>query len=97
MKPGKNHSQPGLYLASAKSGKSRKLTPAPSVMKLLRHQQAVQAEWRLRAGAAWQDSGLVFTNKPGGHRMPHTVYQNYKMKQASAARMEKFIQSVSGR
>ena len=143
----------GYYLASTKSGKSRKLTPAPSVMKLLRHQQAVQAEWRLRAGAAWQDSGLVFTNKLGGHLMPHTVYQNYKkvvssigrpdarfhdlrhsyavaairggddiktvqgnmghataaftldvyghvtdqMKQASAARMEKFIQSVSGR
>ena len=84
-------------MASAKSGKSRKLTPAPSVMKLLRHQQTVQAEWRLRAGAAWQDSGLVFTNKPGGHRMPHTVYQNYKMKHVSAARMEKFIQSVSGR
>ena len=143
----------GYYLASTKSGKSRKLTPAPSVMKLLRHQQAIQAEWRLRAGAAWQDSGLVFTNKLGGHLMPHTVYQNYKkvvasigrpdarfhdlrhsyavaairgdddiktvqgnmghataaftldvyghvtdqMKQASAARMEKFIQSVSGR
>lgn len=54
----------GYYLASTKSGKSRKLTPAPSVVKLLHHQQSAQAEWRLRAGAA---------------------------------RMEKFIQSVSGR
>lgn len=142
----------GYYLASTKSGKGRKLTPAPTVMKLLRHQQAMQAEWRLKAGAAWEDSGLVFTNGLGGHLMPHTVYQNYKkvvaaigrpdarfhdlrhsyavaaiksgddiktvqgnmghataaftldvyghvtdqMKQASAARMEKFIQSVSG-
>ena len=140
------------YLASTKSGRSRTLTPAPSVMRLLRHQQSVQAEWRLKAGSAWQDSGLVFTNEFGGHLMPHTVYQNYKkvvasigrpdarfhdlrhsyavaairggddiktvqgnmghataaftldvyghvtdqMKQASAARMEKFIQSVSG-
>ena len=122
-------------------------------MKLLRQQQAVQAEWRLRAGTAWQDSGLVFTNELGGHLMPHTVYHSYKkvvasigrpdarfhdlrhsyavaaikggddiktvqgnmghataaftldvyghvtdqMKQASAARMKKFIQSVSGR
>ena len=55
-------------------------------MKLLRHQQAVQAEWRLRAGAAWQDSGLVFTNKLGGHLMPHTVYQNYKKVVASIGR-----------
>lgn len=76
----------GYYLASTKSGKGRKLTPAPTVMKLLRHQQAIQAEWRLQAGTAWESSGLVFTNELGGHLMPHTVYRNYKKVAAAIGR-----------
>jgi integrase len=31
----------------------------------LRRQRAQQAGWRLQAGAAWQDSGLVFTTRTG--------------------------------
>ena len=65
-------------LLSTKNGKGRIVTPAPFVMKLLRSQRRRQAEWRLKAGVLWEDSGLVFTDELGTHLMPHTVYHNYK-------------------
>lgn len=40
----------GYYLAFTENGKGRKLTPAPTVMKLLRHQQAIQAEMAAAGG-----------------------------------------------
>lgn len=70
-------------LVSTKNSKGRRITPASSVMDTLRGQRRRQAEWRLRAGAVWEDSGLVFTNELGGHLMPHTVYQNFKKLVAS--------------
>lgn len=66
------------YLASTKSGKSRKLSPAASVIELLRQQWKQQAEWRLTTGPTWQESGFVFTDEMGGHLMHHTVYHNFK-------------------
>ncbi|MGN8968683.1 tyrosine-type recombinase/integrase [Intestinimonas sp. HCP28S3_D6] len=63
---------------SVKNSKWRKIAPAPFVMHWLKRQRAKQAEWRLLAGSAWEDTGLVFTNELGGHLMPHTIYHNFK-------------------
>ena len=65
-------------LVSLKNDRWRRITPADFVMDLLRRQQRRQAEWRLRAGPAWEDSGLVFTDELGKHLSPYTVYNNYK-------------------
>lgn len=70
-------------LVSLKNDKWRRITPADSVMELLRRQWSSQAEWRLRAGPAWEDSGLVFTNELGEHLSPYTVYHNFKRLAAS--------------
>lgn len=74
----------GQYLlVPTKNGKSRTITPAPWVMKLLRTQRAKQAEQQLRAGPMWEDSGLVFTNELGHHLAIHTVYKDFKQIAAS--------------
>lgn len=65
-------------LTSPKSGKWRRMAPASFVMELLRRQWSRQAEWRLRAGPAWEDSGLVFTDELGGHLFPGAVYCAFK-------------------
>ena len=65
-------------LVSLKNDRWRRITPAEFVMDLLRRQRGQQAEWRLRAGPAWEDNGLVFTNELGHHLSPYTVYNNYK-------------------
>lgn len=70
-------------LVSLKNDKWRRITPADSVMEMLRRQWSRQAEWRLRAGPAWEDSGLVFTNELGEHLSPYTVYHNFKRLAAS--------------
>lgn len=55
----------GLFI-SPKSGKSRVITPAPSVMAALRAQKRKQAEKQLRAGQLWSNPHkLVFTNEAG--------------------------------
>ena len=53
------------YFSPPKNNKSRTITPAPYVMKLLQAQKVQQARQRLMAGPAWEDSGLVFTNEFG--------------------------------
>lgn len=70
-------------LVSLKNDKWRRITPADFVMELLHRQRSRQAEWRLRAGPAWEDSGLVFTNELGEHLSPYTVYHNFKRLAAS--------------
>jgi len=70
-------------LDSTKNSHGRKVTPASTVMSILRQHRAKQAQWKLLAGAAWQESGLVFTDKLGGHLMHHTVYHNFKKVVAS--------------
>ena len=42
----------GYCLTSLKNGKSRTITPAPTVMRVLQAQRKAQNEMRLRAGAA---------------------------------------------
>ena len=52
---------------SPKNGKIRTISPAPSVMKVLREQKRRQAEMQLRAGPIWSNAyNLVFTNEFGG-------------------------------
>lgn len=70
-------------LVSLKNDKWRKITPADFVMDLLRRQRSQQAKWQLRAGPAWEDSGLVFTDELGKHLSTCTVYHNYKRLVAS--------------
>jgi integrase len=38
----------------------------PTGLRALKHQHALQAEWRLRAGSAWMDTGRIFTGRTGG-------------------------------
>ena len=66
------------HLASPKNGKGRTITPAPWVMGVLKHHRAAQAEWRLKVGVLWQDTGLVFTNEVGEHLAAMTVYKDFK-------------------
>lgn len=66
------------HLVSPKNGKGRWITPAQTVMDVLRAQQRKQAEWKQLAGGAWEDSGLVFTNQLGHHLSAQTVYLHFK-------------------
>lgn len=64
---------------SPKNNKSRYITPASSVMALLKEQQRNQAEQQSIAGALWNNSlNLVFTNAFGEHIPANTVYLNFK-------------------
>lgn len=61
-----------------KNGKPRMITPAPSVMQLLKEHRFEQIEQRLKAGVAWNDGGfenLVFTNDFGGHLTQSGVWK----------------------
>ena len=68
----------GFRLVSTKSDKERTITPAPTIMNLLKHHLTVQNEMRLNAGSSWQDNDYVFCNENGEHLSPSTVYHNYK-------------------
>lgn len=62
-----------------KNNKSRLLTPAPSVMRLLRGQKRQQSEWQLQAGSVWENAlGLVFTDKRGQHYAHNTLSRSFK-------------------
>lgn len=63
---------------SPKNGKCRTLTPAPSVMKLLRKHRAEQNERKLKVGKLWEDTGLVFTNELGGNLSHKVIYNRFK-------------------
>lgn len=71
------------FFATLKNDRKRTISPAPWVMRTLKSHKARQAEQRLRAGAAWEDSGLVFTNEIGHHLYGETVYKNFKRLMAS--------------
>lgn len=66
------------YLSPPKNNKSRILTPAPYVMKLLRAQKVRQTQQRLLAGPAWDDSGFVFTNEFGRYISYRAIYDSFK-------------------
>lgn len=66
------------FFTTLKNDRKRTISPAPWVMRILKSHRAGQAEQRLKAGAAWEDSGLVFTNEFGHHLYGETVYKNFK-------------------
>ena len=66
------------YFSPPKNNKSRTITPAPYVMKLLQAQKVQQARQRLMAGPAWEDSGLVFTNEFGRYISYRAIFDCFK-------------------
>jgi integrase len=70
----------GTYnFTTLKNDKTRYITPAKEIMRLLQEHQRKQIEWQLRAGAAWQNNdGFVFTDELGKHLARQTIYQRYK-------------------
>ena len=66
------------YFSPPKNNKSRTITPAPYVMKLLQAQKVQQAKQRLMAGPAWEDSGLVFTNEFGRYISYRAIFDSFK-------------------
>lgn len=66
------------YFSPPKNNKSRVLTLAPSAVRLFRLQKLKQNGDRLKAGEAWEESGLVFTNPTGGLLSYRTVYDCFK-------------------
>lgn len=66
-------------LVSVKNDRARTITPAPSVMSILKNQRKLLREWKLKAGASWNNSdNLVFVNPLGSHLCHITVYKNVK-------------------
>jgi len=69
----------GAYkLAPPKNDKSRRLSPAPSIMKLLLEHKDRQQEAAARAGRAWNHSDLVFTNALGENLSHSTLAHTFK-------------------
>jgi len=68
----------GKGLDTPKNDKSRRITPAPSVLTALWEQRRRQMEWRLVAGQAWNQSDFVFTNELGNALVHGTVSKTYK-------------------
>ena len=66
------------FFASLKNNKSRCITPAPYVMKVLKEQRRIQSEWHMKAGPVWKNTDLVFTNEIGEHLTHFTVYKHFK-------------------
>ena len=69
----------GQYqMVPTKNSKSRTITLAPSVVKILRDIKHKQLENKMLYGAAWKNSGFVFTNDLGHHLFASTVYKSFK-------------------
>ncbi len=76
----------GTVFASLKNDKARTITAAPSVMAILKQQEAEQKQQRLRAGKAWEGwqteeerkTALVFTTEIGTPITPTTLRRHFK-------------------
>lgn len=67
------------HLVSTKNGKSRRITPASSVMDLLRQQRQLQTKLKKAAYELWDNPmNLVFTNEVGHNLSAQTVYLHFK-------------------
>lgn len=68
-----------LQLAQTKTeGGERTLKLPASVVKALKAHRVRQLEQRLKAGASWQETRLVFTNQNGGPVQPITLHRDWK-------------------
>lgn len=80
-----HRAESGMFI-SPKNGKSRTITPAPSVLKTLKEQRRRQAEMQIKAGPLWDNPhGLVFTDQTGGplNQRPVEVQFSAAVKAAS--------------
>lgn len=69
----------GQYqMVPTKNSKSRSITLAASVVKVLRDVKRKQLENRLRYGPLWEDRGFVFTDELGHHLSASSVYKSFK-------------------
>ena len=70
----------GKYgFVAPKNNKSRRITPAPTVMAILKAQQQRQFEQRCQAQTMWDNPmNLVFTNEQGRNLSAQTVYLHFK-------------------
>ncbi len=69
----------GQYqMVPTKNSKSRNISLAPSVVKILRNIKTKQLENRLRYGDCWENSGFVFTDDLGKHLSASSVYKAFK-------------------
>lgn len=76
----KERSGSGTYhLVTPKNGKSRRITPASTIMAILKKQRRQQIEARFKACELWDNSmDLVFTNELGHNLSAQTVYLHFK-------------------
>lgn len=69
----------GCTFTAVKNGKPRTIGIAPSVIKALRSERAVQAQNQILAGHAWRNhEGFIFTNKLGDPIAESTLQRDYK-------------------
>lgn len=69
----------GKYiLASNKNNKARIISPAQTVMEILKSHKRKQIELMLLLGIPWNEKGYVFTDEFGQHLKHSTVYKNFK-------------------
>lgn len=69
----------GQYrFTTLKNKQERSFKPPQEVLNILRAVKHQQAEWRLKCGECWKDTGLVFTDETGGNVNDRTVYNNFK-------------------
>ena len=68
----------GYVLVPTKNDKGRCITLAPYIVDTLKQVRIEQLENKLRYGAAWVNSGFVFTDPLGDHLKHNTVYKNFK-------------------
>ncbi len=54
-------------------GSRRRVEIGPETAAVLKRQKKLQAEWRLKAGPLWQDTGLVCTREDGSPINPHAM------------------------
>jgi len=65
-------------IITPKNSKTRRITPAPSVMSALWNWRQTQMKWRVNAGSAWSESGLVFTDELGSRLTPEMIRKPFK-------------------
>jgi integrase len=68
----------GYKLVPPKNGRGRVIAAPALVMRTLRAHRTHQTEQRLRAGALWHDTNLVFTLDDGLHIAHSTIYKQFK-------------------
>ena len=74
-----HHTGPEYSLGPTKNSKSRYVTVAPTVMKVLERQLELQRQMSDKAGSAWNNEwNLVFTNELGEHLKQNAIYKAFK-------------------